>query len=461
MQKKSALIKVAVCTIEQLLAGGKIYAQDNTLIHGKLTIPVYQRPYVWEEKHIAKLIDDIKEHRQQFGSSSYYLGSVILHAHDQQLDIIDGQQRLTTLAILGYLSEQLNDLPLRYHSSVSVGHIKHNLEKLRIEQGGWMEHIDFSQLVVSVVVTQSEDDAYKFFETQNTGGVRLTGVDIIKAHHLRAVEQTYRNYYAKTWENLGDLHPVVMALLRGRYWNSLAPQTVPFYQEKRKIRDAVVTEFAEKALKGEADVAFAQIRTIYSPIVRYAQQNLQNCYQLRQPLNAGINSISYLAYFQDLYSNYYKDLTVSHLTEYIIFIQWLKKIRGCRFLEELFITGLILYVSQFGEYKLDVFAKKLFRVAYSKRVSNQKAVRADSIREFLSNFKILDWISFSFTPEQVFHYFDGFELKVDSNGLHEGENSIKKEFVEQTNQYFNLGIQHSLLAQQFAEKLTQVVNRLG
>lgn len=323
----------------------------------------------------------------------------------------------------------------------------------------WEDYIDFANIVVSLVVTESEDDAYKFFETQNTGGVRLTGPDIIKAHHLRAVNERYRNHYAKQWEDLGELQSIVMTLLRGRYWNSLNARTVPFYQEKQKIRDEVVDEFANRALKHQDDVAYGFMRMTYTPMTKQAKQDLQNSYQLRQPLNEGINSISYIEYFQNIYLNYYKDLKVSYLPEYSHFIKWLKELEGCRFLEELFVTGLMLYISQFGEYKLDVFAKKFFRVAYSKRVSNKKAVRADSVPEFLKGHKVLDLIAYSFTAEQVFEYLDCFELKVDPNGLN--ENTVKRYFVEKTNTYFGLGMQQTQYAAKFAEQLSQKIRELG
>ena len=119
----------------------------------------------------------------------------------------------------------------------------------------------------------------------------------------------------------------------------------------------------------------------------------------------------------------------------------------------------MLYISQFGEYKLDVFAKKFFRVAYSKRVSNKKAVRADSIPEFLKEHKVLDFIAYSFTAEQLFENLDYFDLKVDENGLN--ENTIKRHFVEETNGHFELGIKQAEYAEQFADKLTQTIRNLG
>ena len=459
MLEPQDLIKVAVCNLAQLLSGKRIKTESQKYIQGQLSIPEYQRPYVWGEKQIDKLIDDLKDHQEHFPDSPYYLGSVILHAQNGYLNIIDGQQRLTTLALLGYLNGQLDGASLSYQASVSIQHIKRNLQYLEKVRSKWEDHIDFANIVVSLVVTESEDDAYKFFETQNTGGVRLTGPDIIKAHHLRAVPIDYRNHYAKAWEDLGELQGIVMTLLRGRYWNSLKGRTVPFYQEKQKNRDEVVEEFANRTLKHQDDVAYGLMRVTYTPMTKQAKQDLQNSYQLRQPLNEGINSISYMEYFQNLYRKYYKDLKFSYLPEYSKFIYWLKELEGCRFLEELFVTGLMLYISQFGEYKLDVFAKKFFRVAYSKRVSNKKAVRADSIPEFLKGHKVLDLIAYSFTAEQVFEILDSFELKVDEDGLN--ENTVKRQFVEETNTYFGLETQQVLYAEQFADQLSQTIRNLG
>ena len=362
MLEPQDLIKVAVCNLAQLLSGKRIKTESQKYIQGQLSIPEYQRPYVWGEKQIDKLIDDLKDHQEHFPDSPYYLGSVILHAQNGYLNIIDGQQRLTTLALLGYLNGQLDDASLSYQASVSIQHIKRNLQYLEKVRSKWEDHIDFANIVVSLVVTESEDDAYKFFETQNTGGVRLTGPDIIKAHHLRAVPIDYRNHYAKAWEDLGELQGIVMTLLRGRYWNSLKDRTVPLYQEKQKIRDEVVEEFANRTLKHQDDVAFGFMRVTYTPMTKQAKQAVQNSYQLRQPLNEGINSISYMEYFQNLYLKYYKDLKVSYLPKYVDFIRWLKTLEGCRFLEELFVTGLMLYISQFGEYKLEFFAQKFLEL---------------------------------------------------------------------------------------------------
>lgn len=64
-------------------------------------IPKYQRPYKWNDEQVDKLWDDLWESYTN-ETSNYFLGSVITAkaVGDQYLDIVDGQQRLTTLMIL-------------------------------------------------------------------------------------------------------------------------------------------------------------------------------------------------------------------------------------------------------------------------------------------------------------------------------------------------------------------------
>lgn len=62
-------------------------------------IPVYQRAYSWEKEQWKALIDDIKE--QIAGENNYFLGNLLLEVirKDIEYEVIDGQQRLTTIVI--------------------------------------------------------------------------------------------------------------------------------------------------------------------------------------------------------------------------------------------------------------------------------------------------------------------------------------------------------------------------
>lgn len=79
---------------------GELYGNKDSLYK----IPQYQRPYKWEDEQIYKLWDDIFEAWEN-EEQNYFLGSIITaKPRDDEksayVDVVDGQQRLTTLMIL-------------------------------------------------------------------------------------------------------------------------------------------------------------------------------------------------------------------------------------------------------------------------------------------------------------------------------------------------------------------------
>ena len=74
-------------TIEELLTGNRQYQ-----------IPDFQRPYVWEEQQAIALVNDLLD-AWRTNDGDYFLGSIVLvdHPGGDNVDVIDGQQRLTTL----------------------------------------------------------------------------------------------------------------------------------------------------------------------------------------------------------------------------------------------------------------------------------------------------------------------------------------------------------------------------
>lgn len=72
----------------------------------KVNIPYYQRPYRWDEKRINNLIADFYKNKTENANAEYFVGSVVLvedtNIHNRY-DIIDGQQRVTTVFLFNYL----------------------------------------------------------------------------------------------------------------------------------------------------------------------------------------------------------------------------------------------------------------------------------------------------------------------------------------------------------------------
>src|SRR5574344_1111720 len=71
-------------------------------------VPSYQRHYVWEYDDVQALLDDIYSHHENNlkqddnNKEEYFLGSLVLQKHSDgsTCDVLDGQQRLTTLLLI-------------------------------------------------------------------------------------------------------------------------------------------------------------------------------------------------------------------------------------------------------------------------------------------------------------------------------------------------------------------------
>ena len=85
-------IEVNKSSIKELLMTG---------IKEKFLIPEYQRPYAWTDEQVITLFDDLKEYTNNQNESSYFLGCIVSFTNENnEQEIIDGQQRITTLLLL-------------------------------------------------------------------------------------------------------------------------------------------------------------------------------------------------------------------------------------------------------------------------------------------------------------------------------------------------------------------------
>ncbi|MDY6806471.1 MAG: DUF262 domain-containing HNH endonuclease family protein [Cyanobacteriota bacterium] len=80
---------------------------DLFSVKKKYVVPRFQREYSWTEEKISELWDDIVsnisiDENRNFNHEEYFIGSLVLVGEDKSvsMEIVDGQQRLTTLTIL-------------------------------------------------------------------------------------------------------------------------------------------------------------------------------------------------------------------------------------------------------------------------------------------------------------------------------------------------------------------------
>lgn len=239
----------------ELLTVGKLFT-DNYLI------PIYQRNYAWRAEQIEQLISDIQD-SVIGGQDDYFLGNlvVIKRGREDEFEVIDGQQRLTTLYLLLTFLEQDGE-----GGKPSIGHAGHlqyesrarATEALRrvaqeaakghdrpqgstsnadagIHEGYSIINQFFKQnenlncsrekfsdfLLTKVTVVRASlppnTDLNRYFEIMNTRGQQLKQVDIVKARLMSKLPNQYeRECFAWVWDACAEMDSYVqMSLTRG------------------------------------------------------------------------------------------------------------------------------------------------------------------------------------------------------------------------------------------------------
>jgi uncharacterized protein with ParB-like and HNH nuclease domain len=206
-------------------------------------VPDYQREYVWKpEDQVEQFIIDIDNEYESIASDqkSYFIGSIIIVENNNKFDVIDGQQRLTTIILsLCAFRDLLRDKPLdtkqkkylqtieellcdfdiqsdqtNYRLELQYEESKDYLEKLvqsisfddsktdsivKMEQAyeklknhfesyltisidSLMEFLKYFLTKIEIVIIESENlsSALKIFETINQRGSGLNAMDLVK-----------------------------------------------------------------------------------------------------------------------------------------------------------------------------------------------------------------------------------------------------------------------------------------
>jgi len=401
------------------------------LLEYKLKIPEYQRPYVWTKYNINKLIYQISEHNNRKDDKpNFYLGSIVLHKDDDAYNIIDGQQRITTMQILEKIKSNV-DFNVTYNHPITFKHIKENFTYFFKQENLKNLDLDFSKLNVTLVVTNSEDMAYNFFETLNTGGKRLGGTDILKAHHLRSIkENDERNSFAKEWEskqkNLETVNRMLSLIRRMDYLNR--HKNLPDKNTNVSNWKNILTEdFAEKVKKENKDIGYSFVE-----IEENTHKVTADKYAIRQPLNEGVNYINYLLRFTDDYNFLF--LAENQKGKYAEFnSKIINVIDGTIDLRSYYKLALLSFVDRFGRKNVLEFSLYLFRFIYILRLSDKSRIYEATVRNFIDETKVLDRILNAFTYEEVLFYLKNHKFEIQTKDI----KGVKDRFYNRVNDFFS------------------------
>ena len=229
-----------------ILAGGGKTLFSEAGVH--YVIPRYQRAYAWEEKEIEQLIDDICDDNDP--KRDYYIGSLIVARRKAgdgvEYEVIDGQQRLTTIYLLlrclldeGYFSRgevsvgEALSFDCRSKSNYTLAYIRSDAQKsegkeelldqsillavdiikkkLAREFGDGVEDqkkfVDrLKHVVLYRIEVPEHTDLNRYFEIMNTRGEQLEQHDILKARLMNYLDDACeREAFARIWEACSDM----------------------------------------------------------------------------------------------------------------------------------------------------------------------------------------------------------------------------------------------------------------
>ncbi|WP_166139837.1 DUF262 domain-containing protein [Nocardioides ochotonae] len=288
----------------KLLDAGEVQVGKVFSAEYDFTIPDYQRPYAWGKDQTLQLLDDLKDALASTNDEPYFLGSIVLvkQKGSPAAEVIDGQQRLTTLTILCAVLRDLtgkaalrsdihkfieepevvwDDKPARprlrlrardaaffrdhVQTAGAIGGllklptqalgtdaqkaIRDNAAHLHSALEGWSEDERtalFKMLggrtYLVVVSTPDLTSAFRIFSVMNSRGLPLTAPDIFKSMVIGDISEDDRSPYANKWEQEEqDLGRDGFAELFGH---------VRMIYAKERARKELLQEFDEQVLSG-------------------------------------------------------------------------------------------------------------------------------------------------------------------------------------------------------------------
>ena len=205
--------------MKEALAIEKILNEDNTYI-----IPIYQRNYEWEQPQIERLIRDINSIGK---NERYYLGTLVtFKREDGSYELVDGQQRHTTLNLIKAVLDKKTSFNLKFQarsecdqffrelSEATKGlpqipktqNLKQGVEIIEsvlndIEDKEAFRKKFFEQTYIFRTELPKETELNHYFEIMNNRGEQLEKHEILKALLMNVLKDDKdREVFAQIWE---------------------------------------------------------------------------------------------------------------------------------------------------------------------------------------------------------------------------------------------------------------------
>ena len=278
-----------------------------------LSIPDYQRIYCWSKKNVIELLDDINGI-----NSEYRLGTIVLHkTNDKEetiYNIVDGQQRLTTLSLLLH---RLGDTGIkllnhRYSDNESNDFIKYNYYLIDNYVNNFMNSFNIENLKenltfnVLIVEDDNLDLAYTFFSNVNSKGYPLSDFDLLKAHHLRFFDSDNElqiTHICNIWDKMLEEEQVNEKYERS-YEKGIG---LYIYRLRKWLKREEWDEYEKLRIKNEYEAA-----PIIDSIPPFGEK-----FEYNEPIQGGSHFFNYVNLFNKKYKEYIETEAHKTINEYL------------------------------------------------------------------------------------------------------------------------------------------------
>ena len=189
-------------------------------------VPIYQRNYAWGQDEISTLIQDVYDAYSKNTKTIYFIGTLVsFHKGESIFEVIDGQQRLTTINLVLNALEIPIKNKLTYRARQKSNNSIQSIPDFNIEEKdeGIVNGFKYAQSAIKEIIPKECKDKFKdyfqnsvhlihyqvpkdidlnhYFEIMNSRGEQLEKHEIVKARLIEKLSVEERATFNILWEN--------------------------------------------------------------------------------------------------------------------------------------------------------------------------------------------------------------------------------------------------------------------
>ena len=193
-------------------------------------VPIYQRNYAWGQDEISTLIQDVYDAYSKNTKTIYFIGTLVsFHKGESIYEVIDGQQRLTTINLVLNALEIPIKNKLTYRARQKSNNSIQSIPDFHIEEKdeGIVNGFKYAQSAIKEIIPEDCKDKFKdyfqnsvhlihyqvpkdidlnhYFEIMNSRGEQLEKHEIVKARLIEKLSVEERATFNILWENCSEM----------------------------------------------------------------------------------------------------------------------------------------------------------------------------------------------------------------------------------------------------------------